>query len=38
MKLAARPDEVPVTSLTNSNIQTRRDRPKSAARVIREIA
>ena len=33
MKLAARPDEVPGTSLTNSNIETRRDRPKFAGRV-----
>ena len=27
--LAARPEEVPVTSLTYSNIETRVDRPKS---------
>jgi len=31
---AARPEEVPVTSLTYSNIETRMNRPKSVVRVI----
>ena len=36
--LAARPEEVPVASLTYSNIEARVDRPKSAVRVIRGVA
>ena len=31
-------EEVPVTSLTHSNIETRMDRPKSVVRVIRGVA
>jgi len=32
------PEEVPVTSLTYSNMETRMDRPKSVVRVIRGVA
>jgi len=36
--LVARPEVVPLTSLTYSNIKTRMDRPKSVVRVVRGVA